>query len=120
MTIVDSSSWINHFHRTNPELLRLLEEKSVCVHPFVIGEIACGRLGQRDRVLNRLRRQHRAPVVDTEEVFQLIEDRNLYGRGLNFVDTNLLASALTGGCRVMTSDARLARAADELGLQTTT
>ncbi len=120
MTIVDSSSWINHIHRPNPELLRLLEEESICVHPFVIGEIACGHIGQRDHVLRGLRRQRRAPVVDTEEVFQLVEDRKLYGRGLSFVDTNLLASALTGGCRVMTSDTSLARAADELGLQTTT
>jgi len=88
VTIVDSSTWINHFHRPNPELVGLMEEEDVCVHPFVLGEIACGHVRQRQEVLEELRSQFPAPPSDSEDVLQLIEHMSLHGRGLNFVDTN--------------------------------
>lgn len=52
MTLVDTSVWIEHFRAGNPELADLLMEGSVLMHPFVVGELACGNLPDRVRTLD--------------------------------------------------------------------
>jgi len=52
--LVDTSVWIDHLHRTIPELVGALESDRILIHPFVIGELACGRLTTRDEVLDLL------------------------------------------------------------------
>ena len=54
MILVDTSVWIDHLRAGNTQLAALLEAGQVLVHPFVTGEIALGRLRQRDLVLNAL------------------------------------------------------------------
>lgn len=40
--LVDTPIWIGHFRNLDPEFARLLNEGAVIMHPFVLGEIACG------------------------------------------------------------------------------
>jgi len=42
MLLVDTSVWIDHLRSGEERLTRLLENCEVVVHPFVIGELACG------------------------------------------------------------------------------
>ena len=101
MTLVDTSVWIDHLRRGDAELAALLEEGMVLVHPFVIGEIACGTLRQREVVLGHLRHLPEAPLATETEVHHLLEGHRLGGRGLGWVDLHLLASArLAAGRRV--------------------
>ena len=49
--LVDTSVWVDHFRRRNDALIQLLAQDRVLVHPFVIGEIACGTPPARARTL---------------------------------------------------------------------
>lgn len=57
-------------------------------------------------------------IADEREVSDFIEANRLYGKGLGYVDVNLLASTLlTRGARLLTLDRRLLAAATTLGLE---
>ncbi len=58
MTLVGSSVWIEHFRRPDAWLQWLLAAGATLTHPFVIGELALGRLPERDTTLRQL---HRLP-----------------------------------------------------------
>ena len=116
MILVDTSVWVDHLRRTDPGLVALLESSAVVMHPFVVGEIACGTLRDRELVLELLQNLPAAVVATDDEVMQFIERHALYSKGIGYVDVHLLASvALTGGTRLWTRDQRLRRAAAALG-----
>src|SRR5208337_2450146 len=54
MILVDTSVWIAHFRKGGSKLGELLNEALVMVHPFVMGELACGNLRNRARILSDL------------------------------------------------------------------
>jgi predicted nucleic acid-binding protein len=116
MMLADTSVWIEHFRRREPTLADLLSKGIVLMHPFVSGELACGNLRDRAAIMSNLHALPPARLAANAEVLRLIEDRRLWGRGLGWIDTHLLASALLSNCRFWTLDTRLAKAAAELGL----
>ena len=117
MILVDTSVWIDHLRHGDPSLVTVLEAGRVLMHPFVVGELACGNLNRRAEVLMLLRELPPAPVSTDQEALEFIERRGLMGRGIGYVDVHLLASvALAGGARLWTRDKRLAAVASELAL----
>lgn len=117
MILVDTSVWVDHFRVGDRELARLLERNQVRMHPFVVGELACGNLSRRHEVLGLLRGLPPVPVADQDEVLLLIERHRLMGRGIGFVDAHLLAATLLShATRLWTRDKRLADAARALGV----
>ena len=117
MTLIDTSIWVNHFRRLHAGLVELLEESSAAVHPFVIGELACGNLRNRTAVLGDLSRLPQAPLASEKEVHTLVETRRLWGSGLGWVDVHILASALLAGWELATADAAMREAAKRLGVR---
>lgn len=115
--LVDSSVWIDHLRRNEPELVELLETGRVVVQASVIGELACGALRERDRVLDNLRHLPTLPGPGLEEALYLIRQGRLWGRGLGWTDVILLASCRLGGARLWTRDRALGTAATELDLR---
>jgi predicted nucleic acid-binding protein len=116
MILADTSIWIEHFRHGEPSLADRLSEGLVLMHPFVAGELACGNLKDRSAVLSDLYELPQAKLASNAEVLQVIEDRRLWGRGLGWIDVHLIVSALLSSCGFWTFDARLAKAARELGL----
>jgi hypothetical protein len=115
--LVDTSIWIDHFRKGEPELARLLAAARVLVHPFVICEIALGHVKRRARVLSDLAMLPSPVVAENDEVLAFIDRVNLSGTGVGYVDAHLLASVtLTGGAKLWTRDGRLAAVATRLGL----
>jgi len=115
--LVDTSVWIDHLRSGEPALARVLEGGRVLMHPFVLGELACGNLENRGEVLRLLGDLPAAPTATDPEALGLIERRALMGRGIGYVDVHLLAStALTGVARLWTRDRSLAAVAAELEL----
>jgi len=115
--LVDSSVWIDHLRAGNAELASALEAGLVLTHPFVVGELACGNLVNRDDILSWLQNLSSAPIATHVEVLAFIEGRSLMGRGIGYVDAHLLASAaLADGGRLWTRDRRLQLLAEELAL----
>lgn len=117
MILVDTSVWVEHLRRGVPELAAMLEAGDVLAHPLVMGELACGNLRNRARILEDLGALPFAPRATDDEALEFLETRQLMGRGIGIVDVHLLASAaLAGDARLWTLDRRLAVVAEELGL----
>lgn len=117
MILVDTSVWVEHLRRGLPELAAMLEAGDVLTHPLVLGELACGNLRNRARILADLGALPFAPRATDDEALAFLENRQLMGRGVGIVDVHLLASvALAGDARLWTFDKRLGSAAEELGL----
>lgn len=117
MILVDTSVWVDHLRYGDDELIKQLEAGQTLVHPFVIGELACGNLSNRSEVLRLLHDLPRAPMATNEEVLILIEKNVLMGLGIGFIDAHLLAATLLAyGSRIWTRDKRLHLVADELNL----
>ena len=116
MTLADTSVWVDHLRHGRHRFAGLLEEGRVLCHPFVVGELACGSLANRDRFLRLLGALPRARVAAHEEVMQFVHVRGIHGRGLGWVDMHLLASTLLEGCALWTLDKRLEDAARQLGI----
>jgi predicted nucleic acid-binding protein len=115
--LVDSSVWIDHLRKSDPDLVALLEAGEVVCHPFVIGELACGHLRQRARLLGELSLLPQAPVAAHAEAMLFLERHSLFGRGVGWADVHLLASAaLAAETRVWSKDKRLMAAAQRTGL----
>jgi predicted nucleic acid-binding protein len=115
--LVDTSVWINHLRSGEPGLVTALERGRVMMHPFVLGELACGNLENRREVLRLLDDLPAAPTATDPEALDFIERRALMGRGLGYIDVHLLAStALAADARMWTRDRRLAAVAAELEL----
>ena len=94
MVLVDTSVWVNHFREGLPVLQKLLAAGRVMCHPFIIGELACGNLRNRDEILSLLHQLPMATAAAHEEVLEFIERNHLMGKGLGYVDIHLTASAL--------------------------
>jgi predicted nucleic acid-binding protein len=114
--LVDTSVWIDHFRRRNDRLVQLLSTGRVLVHPFVIGELACGQLGKREETLSMLRTLRPAPVAEIEEVLAMIERLKLYGTGLGYLDMHLIASARLARRPLWSLDKLLVQVAFRLGV----
>ena len=116
MILVDTSVWVEHLRHGLPRLATLLQAGEVLIHPWVIGELACGNLRNRSQVLDLLQGLPAATVASDAEVLLLIEGDRLMGRGIGYIDAHLLASARLSQCRLWTQDLRLAAVAQEQGL----
>ena len=109
MILVDTSVWIDHFRYGNAQLEELLTSSEVMIHPFIIGELACGSMKNRKEILGLLNELPCADIAEHREVLKLIEDRKLYGKGTGLIDAHLIASALISKVRLLTMDKTLAR-----------
>jgi predicted nucleic acid-binding protein len=115
--LVDTSVWIDHLRSGESGLATALEGGRVIMHPFVLGELACGNLENRREVLRLLDDLPAAPTATEPEALDFIEHRALMGRGIGYIDVHLLAStALADDARIWTRDRRLVAAAAELEL----
>jgi predicted nucleic acid-binding protein len=114
--LVDTSVWIDHFHRADPRLQTLLHAGQVWTHTVVIGELASGRLQQRADVLRHLQKLPRADEIDLAEGLHLLDAHHLAGHGLSWSDVQLLAAAQLDRLAIWTRDRALSEAARRLKL----
>jgi predicted nucleic acid-binding protein len=117
MILPDTSVWVDHLRGKDETLQARLDDRSVLVHPFVIGEVALGRVAHRAEVLLRLHWLPQAMVADTSEVLRFIDRHKLIGAGIGYVDAHLLVSCrLTADTLLWTRDKRLLAVAARLSL----
>jgi predicted nucleic acid-binding protein len=93
-----------------------LERSAVAIHPFVIGEIACGSLRDREAILELLQDLPAVVVAGDAEVLHFIERHAVHGKGIGYVDVHLLALAVLTGVPLWTRDLKLRRVAVSLGV----
>ncbi len=116
MVLVDTSVWVDHLRAGHPGLAALLNDGEVACHPFIIGELACGGLKNRDEILSLLQAIPASTVAKHEEVMDFIDDHRLMNRGIGYIDVHLLASALLTGTPILTFDKKLAEISEEFGM----
>jgi hypothetical protein len=118
--LADTSIWIDHLHRNNPELQERIERGRIVMHPFIVAEIALGSLGNRRKTFALMEALWQLDVAYLEEVRNMIEIHTLYSKGIGLTDAHLIASCLmTPGTFLWTRDIRLAAVAKTLGIQAT-
>lgn len=116
MVLVDTSVWVSHLRDGNAELARLLNDGQVMCHPFIIGELACFNIKNRSDVLSLLRLLPVIAQAGHREALHFIEQNQLMGKGLGYVDIHLSASARLAGVSIWTLDQRLDRVNRQLKL----
>lgn len=114
MILVDTSVWIDHLRKSDEHLQFLLYEDEVVCHSLVIGELVCGNLKNRRKIISLLQSLPMALQVEFDEYLYFIERHKLYGKGIGFIDIHLLASAKMTQARLWTLDKRLKSAAVEI------
>jgi len=114
--LVDTCVWIDHLRRGNAALATQLREGDVWCHAFVIGELACADLENRQEILSLLSALPQAPVAEHDEVLAFVEVNRLMGSGIGWIDAHLLAAARLAGVGLWTLDEPLAAAALKLGI----
>jgi hypothetical protein len=113
--LVDTSIWVDHFRRSNAELVEGLQLDKVLLYPFIVGEIACGSLRKRADTLELLQKMPMATVAEFDEVLGYVERHRLYGKGISFIEVHLLASAVMSSATLWTRDKRLNEVTQALG-----
>ena len=114
MILVDTSVWVQHLRHGNERLRLLLDNGEVLCHPLIIGELACGSMSKRREILDLLNALPPAAIVEHAEVMHFLNERQLYGRGLGWIDLHLLASAAMSKATLWTIDSALKSAAGQL------
>lgn len=114
MTLVDTSVWIHHFHSPESKLISLIERKEILTHVAVLGEIASGHIKNRSQILGNMKLIPRVAEVNANEILEFIESRCLFGKGLGWVDIQLMASCFVTGCNLFTYDRVLKKTYEEL------
>lgn len=116
MILIDTSVWVDHLRKPEPQLTLIGRSGELIMHPFVIGELAAGNVHDWERTIAALRLLPLSPLLDEDSYFPFILHNRLMGSGLSFVDIHLLASAMQlDGGQIWTRDKRLHARADALG-----
>jgi hypothetical protein len=116
MVLVDTSIWVDHFRHGVSLLEDLLNSGEVATHPFIIGELACGNMRNRDEILALLSALPTLKVASDSEALHLIKVRALHGKGIGWIDVHLLSSSLLTRTPLWTNDKKLHAAAKSLGI----
>ena len=77
MILVDTSVWIDHLRKADDLLVSLLNSTHVAIHPFILGELACGNLRNQAELLTLLRKLPTVHPAQQEEVLYFIEHNQL-------------------------------------------
>jgi predicted nucleic acid-binding protein len=119
--LADTSIWIAMF-RTGTykaELDTLISDDQLCIHPFLIAELALGSLPERRKTLTYLDQLISIHPVRLEDVRHMIEARGFASKGIGLTDAHLIASCLaTPGTRIWTRDEKLGKVAESLSIRT--
>lgn len=122
MILADTSIWIEMFRkgRFKSELGNLIASDQFSIHPFVVAELACGSLPDRQKTLTWLDQLIALPIVRLADVRVMIEARSLWAKGIGLTDAHLIASCLaTPGTQIWTIDAALGKVAESIGIRAT-
>lgn len=117
MILVDTSIWIDHLRSGHSRLTQALQQNEVNIHPFIIGELACGNLKDRPTVLGLLAGLPSLRMLEPHEVLYFIDHQKLMGRGIGYIDVHLLAAiVIATDTKLWTRDLKLFNVAKALGV----
>jgi hypothetical protein len=102
------------------ELGTLIDNDQLCIHPFLIAELALGTLPDRRKTLEYLDQLISIRPVRLEDLRHMIETRGFASKGIGLTDAHLIASCLaTPGTHIWTLDGKLGKVAESLSIRAT-
>jgi predicted nucleic acid-binding protein len=107
MVLVDTSVWIDFLRQGNKLLEELLLEGEVATHPLIIGELHVGNIKDRTTFLSLLANLPQIEECSHDEVLFLVDEHELYGKGIGYTDAHLLCSSVMHEAPLWTLDKRL-------------
>ncbi len=116
MVLVDTSVWVSHLREGDVGLEKLLNDGEVVCHPFIIDELACGSLKNRREILIHLQSLPKTILAEDEEVLEFIENHQLMGKGLGYIDIHLIAAAVLTDVPLWTFDKTLDKISEKIGI----
>ena len=117
MVLVDTSVWIDYLRGGDSTLVDLLNRSLVCIHPMIIGELACGNLQNRVELISLLQNLPHVTTASHDEALLLLDNQKLMGKGIGYIDLHLLTSTLlSNNTRLWTRDKSLSGMAIDLGV----
>ena len=116
MVLVDTSVWVSHLRDGSVGLEKLLNDGEVVCHPFIVGELACGNLKNRHEILAFLQSLPLTILAEDGEVLKFIENRQLMGKGLGYIDVHLIAAAVLTDVPIWTFDKTLEKITKKIGI----
>lgn len=117
MILVDTSIWIDYLRSGHTRLTQALQLNEVSIHPFIIGELACGNLKDRPMILRLLAGLPGLRMLEPHEVLFFIDHQKLMGRGMGYIDVYLLAATVIApDTKLWTRDLKLLNEAKALGV----
>lgn len=115
--LADTNIWCRFFREGQATLSEIIEHDFLAIHPLVIGELAVGNLPNRQQTLSDLHTFHRVRSASDEETHHLIEENQLWGKGLQWNDFSILASVIASeNVLLWTEDKRLASVAKQFSV----
>jgi predicted nucleic acid-binding protein len=117
LVLVDTSVWINHLRYSDELLVNLLNKNQVFTHDFIIGELACGNLNNREKFITYLNQIPKLSSLNHSEILYFLNENKLYGLGIGYIDVNLLASSVLNDLKIFTYDKHLQNASDLLNIR---
>jgi len=116
MVLVDTSVWVSHLRDGSVGLEKLLNDGEVVCHPFIVGELACGNLKNRHEILAFLQSLPMTILAEDGEVLKFIENHQLMGKGLGYIDVRLIAAAVLTDVPIWTFDKTLEKITKKIGI----
>jgi hypothetical protein len=114
--LIDPSVGVDHRRHDDSDLAVLWDDGRGLMHPFVIGEIACGSLSGRSATIGPMIHMPAADLAEHDEGLRFVEQHRRFGKGSGFVDAHLLTSvALLPGTLLCYRDRCLRGTATSLG-----
>ena len=107
MIIIDTNVWVSFFkgEKRVAHLKEMIIDGEVMMHPYVFGELLRWNKSEGTGMLRQLAQ---AGIVSPDLVFRFIIENKLKSKGIGWVDTGILASALHDNHHVYTFDENLA------------
>lgn len=99
----------------SPAPATFLQNDVVCNRNFVIGELADGNLRNRTEALGLRQTLQRLSAATEVEALFFIEQQQLMGCGIGYIDVHLLAAGVIRDIPIWTKDKRLMAIAEEKG-----
>lgn len=119
MLLADTSVWVDYLRQGDSELAKRVSEGQIVMHGMVLGELAVGNFKQRQLLLKRWRSLPFISTATDSQVLDLLESRQLMGKGIGWIDLHLLTAVLLANeTSLWTRDKRLKTIADDLGFAT--
>ncbi len=116
MILADTSIWIDYLRGQNNLLAQYIQQDQLAIHSMVLGELALGSFKDRQKLLRGCASLPLISLVSHEVVMNFIDEFSLMGKGIGWVDANLLVAVSQDSAKLWTRDKRLNIIAQDLNL----